>query len=422
MSGDRDVNIVYLHQYFNTPAMSGSTRSFEVAKRLVAKGHKVSVVTSVRLEAGVGQWSVTNEAGVEVHWLPVPYSNHMNYQERIKSFLRFAYESARRAASIPGDLIFATSTPLTIAIPGVFAAKRLTVPMVFEVRDLWPEVPIAIGALKNPVLRLPAQWLERWAYRNSEAVVALSPGMRDGVVRAGYDRARVAVIPNSSDNADFEVGEERRVAWRANRPWLGNRPLLTYPGTFGRVNGVDYIVPIAGRLKEIAPEVRILLIGDGAEKAAVQRMAAEAGVLNVNLFVEDSVPKAQMPDVFAGSDMICSFVIDIPELFANSANKVFDTFAAARPILINHGGWQAEIIGQTGCGLVTEGLSAEAAAQVLAERLQDPVWLAQAGKAAKRLATERFDRDVLVDQLNEVLIAAGKREGYRAQSIAPGIY
>lgn len=416
------MHIIYLHQYFNTPAMSGSTRSFEVAKRLVAKGHNVSVVTSLRSEVGAVQWSVTNEAGVEVHWLPVPYSNHMSYRDRIKAFLRFAYESARRAASISGDLVFATSTPLTIAIPGVFAAKRLTVPMVFEVRDLWPEVPIAIGALKNPVLRLPAQWLERWAYRNSEAVVALSPGMRDGVVRAGYDRARVAVIPNSSDNADFEVGEERRVAWRANRPWLGNRPLLTYPGTFGRVNGVDYIVPIAGRLKEIAPEVRILLIGDGAEKAAVQRMAAEAGVLDVNLFVEDSVPKAQMPDVFAGSDMICSFVIDIPELFANSANKVFDTFAAARPILINHGGWQAEIIGQTGCGLVTEGLSAEGAAQVLAERLQDPVWLAQAGKAAKRLATERFDRDVLVDQLNEVLIAAAKREGYRAQSIAPGIY
>lgn len=416
------MRIVYLHQYFNTPEMTGSTRSFEIARRLVMKGHAVSVVTSARSESCTAQWSVTNESGVEVHWLPVPYSNCMNFQDRIKAFLRFAYESARRAAAIPADLVFATSTPLTIAIPGVFAAKRLKVPMVFEVRDLWPEVPIAIGALKSPALRVPAQWLERWAYRNSEAVVALSPGMRDGVIRAGYDLARVAVIPNSSDNADFEVGDVRRVAWRAQRPWLGDRPLLTYPGTFGRINGVDYIVPIARRLKEIAPEVRILLIGDGSEKAAVQRMAVEAGVLDVNLFVEDSVPKAQMPDVFAGSDMICSFVIDIPELFANSANKVFDTFAAARPILINHGGWQAEIIGKTGCGLVTAGLSADAAAQLLADRLQDPVWLTRACGAAKRLATERFDRDLLVDQLNEVLIAAAKREGHRAQSIAPGIY
>lgn len=416
------MRIVYLHQYYNTPAMPGGTRSYEIARRLKGLGHAVTVVTSERSQSRGFEWVITDEEGVEVNWLPVPYSNHMGYGERVRAFARFAYESAKRAAAIPADLVFATSTPLTIAIPGVFAAKKLKVPMVFEVRDLWPEVPIAIGALKNPALRVLAQWLERWAYRNSEAVVALSPGMRDGVIRAGYDSARVAVIPNSSDNADFEVGEERRATWRAKRPWLGSRPLLTYPGTFGRINGVDYIVPIARKLKDIAPDVRILLIGDGVEKAAVQRMAAEAGVLDVNLFVEDSVPKAQMPDVFAGSDMICSFVIDIPELFANSANKVFDTFAAARPILINHGGWQAEIIGQTGCGLVTEGLSAEAAAQVLAERLQDPVWLAQAGKAAKRLATERFDRDVLVDQLNEVLIAAAKREGYRAQSIAPGIY
>lgn len=416
------MRIVYLHQYFNTLSMPGGTRSYEIARRLKSLGHAVTVVTSARSQGRGFEWLVTDEDGVEVNWLPVPYSNHMGYGGRVRAFARFAYESAIRAATIPADLVFATSTPLTIAIPGVFAAKKLKVPMVFEVRDLWPEVPIAIGALKNPALRMSAQWLERWAYRNSEAVVALSPGMRDGVIRAGYDSARVAVIPNSSDNADFEVGEERRATWRAKRPWLGSRPLLTYPGTFGRINGVDYIVPIARRLKEIAPEVRILLVGEGSEKAAVQRLAAEAGVLDVNLFVEDSVPKAQMPDVFAGSDMICSFVIDIPELFANSANKVFDTFAAARPILINHGGWQAEIIGKTGCGLVTGGLSADAAAQLLADRLQDPVWLTQAGGAAKRLATERFDRDLLVDQLNEVLIAAAKREGHRAQSIAPGIY
>lgn len=139
------MRIIYLHQYFNTPAMSGSTRSFEVAKRLVAKGHKVSVVTSVRSEGGAVQWSVTNEAGVEVHWLPVPYSNHMSYRGRIKAFLRFAYESARRAASISGDLVFATSTPLTIAIPGVFAAKRLTVPMVLRCETFGPRSQLRSG-------------------------------------------------------------------------------------------------------------------------------------------------------------------------------------------------------------------------------------------------------------------------------------
>lgn len=144
------MHIVYLHQYFNTPAMSGSTRSYEIARRLVSAGHRVSVVTSSRISDDRKGWVQSNESGIDVHWLAVPYSNRMAYGERISAFLRFAFGAARRAASLRGDVVFATSTPLTIAIPGVFAARKLKVPMVFEVRDLWPEVPIAIGALRNP--------------------------------------------------------------------------------------------------------------------------------------------------------------------------------------------------------------------------------------------------------------------------------
>jgi glycosyltransferase involved in cell wall biosynthesis len=400
--------------------MPGSTRSYEIARRLVDKGHTVSVVTSAR--AGLEKrWTVTNEAGIEVHWLGVHYSNHMAYRQRIGAFLSFAFHSARRAAAIRADLVFATSTPLTIAVPGVYAAKRSSVPMVFEVRDLWPEVPIAIGVLTNPAFKIAAKWLERWAYGNSEAVIALSPGMRDGVVRAGYDARRIAIIPNSSDVREFGVECDRRLAWRAKRPWLKDRPLLTYPGTFGRINGVDYLIPVARVLRDSFPELRILLIGDGVEKAAVQAKAAEANVLNVNVFFEDQVPKAEMPDVFAGSDMICSLVIDIPELFANSANKVFDTFAAGKPILINHGGWQAEIIRASGCGLVTAGLKFYEAAQLIGDRLKDKNWLARAGDASKKLALDHFGRDRLVDQLNEVLLAASKHEGHMASMIAPGV-
>lgn len=414
------MHIVYLHQYFNTPAMSGSTRSYEIARRLVSKGHKVSVVTSSRADARQSGWVQTSESGIDVYWLSVPYSNKMPYGERIKAFLRFAIGAARCAARLGGDVVFATSTPLTIAIPGVFSARKLKVPMIFEVRDLWPEVPVAIGALKNPVLRLVGQWMEKWAYRNSEAVIALSPGMRDGVVRAGYDPRRVAVIPNSSDNQEFTVSDARRNAWRARRGWLGDRPLLTYPGTFGKINGVRYLVSIAEILKTLSPDIRILLVGDGAEKGEVTRLAEEAGVLGVNLFIEDAVAKAEMPDVFAGSDMICSLVVDVPELFANSANKVFDTLAAGKPLLINHGGWQANFIDASACGVVTWGLSMHEAALRIIASLNDREWLARAGDASRRLAQNCFDRDQLVGQFLEVLLAAQRREGWRANTIAPG--
>ena len=194
------MKIIYLHQYFNTLEMSGGTRSYEMARRLAAAGHEVHMVTSWRSDDGRSpEWFVTDESGIKTHWLPVPYSNHMSYRERISAFFRFAFLAMSKAKELGGDVIFATSTPLTIAIPAVFASRKKKIPMVFEVRDLWPELPIAMGALRNPVLQWLAHRLERWAYKNAEAVVALSPGMKYGVVNTGYPANRVAVIPNSSD-------------------------------------------------------------------------------------------------------------------------------------------------------------------------------------------------------------------------------
>lgn len=203
------LKVIYLHQYFNTPDMSGGTRSYEMARRMVAAGHEVHMVTSTRdpnhRHAG---WFVSEEAGIQIHWYPVPYSNDMSYAQRMAAFWSFAIAARKKAIQLEGDVVFATSTPLTIALPAVPAARKKKIPMVFEVRDLWPEMPIAIGALNNPLLRFAARRLEHWAYKNSAAVVALSPGMKAGVVATGYPAERVAVIPNSSDNRDFAFDAE----------------------------------------------------------------------------------------------------------------------------------------------------------------------------------------------------------------------
>ena len=174
------MKILYLHQYFKTPGMAGGTRSFEMARRLVARGHEVHVVTA-RDAPGSRVWTYTQESGIDVHWCSVPYSNHMSYSRRIRAFAKFSRLAARRAASIEADVLFATSTPLSIVLPASYAARRQRIPMVFEVRDLWPELPIAVGALKNPLAIAAARWLERFAYRKATHVVALSPGMRDDV-------------------------------------------------------------------------------------------------------------------------------------------------------------------------------------------------------------------------------------------------
>jgi len=390
--------------------MPGGTRSYEFARRLVSMGHIVNMVTSWRENVQGAGWYTTIEAGITVHWLPVKYSNHMSYINRIKAFFTFAFASSLRAASIRSDIIFATSTPLTIALPAIYASHKLKVPMVFEVRDLWPELPIAIGALRNPLAIAMAKRLESLAYRNSTAIVALSPGIRMGILKSRYPSSRIAVIPNSSDNREFSLQKDTAMAWRKNRPWLGNRPLLVYAGAFGKINGVGYLVRIAIHLKNLAPNIRILLIGDGSEKEAIISYAKASQVFGINLFIENKIPKRDIPVVFAASDMLSSLFIDIKEMQSNSANKFFDALAAGKPVLINYGGWQAELISKAKCGIVTCRNNDWHDAAVITKFLLDKNWLLQAGHNAKQLALELFDRDILATQLASVLTNVNQKQ------------
>ncbi len=402
------MRIAYLHQYFNTPSMSGGTRSYEMARRLVARGHVVDMITSDQAGSpeGAAEWRTTEEAGIRVHWYPVPYSNHLGFRQRIVSFAKFARAAATRAASLDSDVIFATSTPLTIAIPALFAKRRTGKPMVFEVRDLWPDVPIALGAIRNPLAIAAARLLERAAYRNAEHVVALSPDMRDGVLRQAIDPSKVTIIPNSCDNDLFDVPASVGEAFRAQSPAIGSRPLVVYTGTLGVANGVDYLVRLAAAAAEIDPEIRFLIVGSGKEEEKVRSLARELGVLDRTLFMMPPVAKEQMPAVLSAADLAVSLVINLPEMAANSANKVFDALAAGRPVAVNHGGWLGDLIRERGIGLVLTPGEPEASARAVVEALRDARWCRAARLAARRAARETFDRDRLASRLEAVLCRA----------------
>ncbi|QKT04808.1 glycosyltransferase family 4 protein [Ectothiorhodospiraceae bacterium 2226] len=401
------MRIVYLHQYFNTPSMPGGTRSYEMARRLVSKGHEVNVITSSRDTNSCGTgWRVTRESGISVHWYPVPYSNSMGFSQRVRAFVQFALAAARRAGRMDCDLVFATSTPLTIALPAAFAARRRGVPMVFEVRDLWPELPVAIGALKNPVGIMLARMLERFAYRNARRVVALSPGMREGVIKAGYPARHVHVVPNSCDLDLFEHAADGGHRFRRTLDWLGDRPLVLYAGTLGAINGVGYLVEVAAAMREILPEARFLIVGEGREEQTVRSKARELGVLDETLFMMSAMPKDRMPEVLGAADVAVSLFIDLPEMWANSANKFFDALAAGRAVAINYGGWQAELLTCSGAGVVLPPNDARVAAERLAGLLGDRDSCREAGLKARQLGEERFSRNRLADELEAVLLEA----------------
>ena len=400
------MRVLYLHQYFTTPDMAGGTRSYEMARRLVEAGHTVHMITTDRegRSPGQRQWRRELVSGIDVHWLPVPYSNEFGYRARLRAFGDFAWRAAARAVEVGGDLVFATSTPLTIAIPGLYASRRLRVPMVFEVRDLWPEVPIAMGVVRNPVTIAAAYGLARAAYRHAAHVVALSDGLKEGVVRQGIPAERVSVIPNGCDCTLFDVSPEVGEAFRRRQEWLGDRPLVTYAGTLGPANGVGYLAQLAAEAQRLAPEVRFLVVGSGKEEPAIRRTAEELGVLGRNFFMMPSLPKREIPACLSATDLAVSLLIDVPGLGGPALpNKFFDALAARRPILINYEGSLAELLRTTGAGLVIPPADPCRGAAELCGFLRDPARVAHARRAAGDLAAGPFSRDRLAVELMAVL-------------------
>jgi glycosyltransferase involved in cell wall biosynthesis len=398
------MKIIYLHQYFNTPEMSGGTRSYEMARRFVAAGHEVHMITSSREKNNNSSgWVEEIVDGIHVHWLAVSYSNKMSFKARVLAFLKFAVASGIKAHRVGGDVIFATSTPLTIALPAVYASRRLKKPMVFEVRDLWPELPIAVGVIKNPVLKIAAKWLEGFAYKNADHVIALSPGMAEGVIKSGYPPDMVHIIPNSCDTNLFQVPQSEGQEFLNSHPKLQDGPLVLYAGTLGLINGVGYFVDIANAMLQIDPAVRFLIVGDGKEQDQIRRKAASAGLLGKNLWMMPPIPKSEMPQLLSAATICTSLFIDLPEMWNNSANKFFDALAAGRPIMINHEGWQANLIRETGAGIVVPSTDAVRSARLLHDFLSDPDRIKEAGQAAFYLAKNRFDRDDLAHNLLDVL-------------------
>ncbi len=401
------MKLLYLHQYFLTADEPGATRSYETAKRLVARGHRVEVITSDQKAAVTdhsnSDWHTKNIDGVNVHSIRVPYNNDMNFSQRMRAFGEFALKAGSYGSALDYDLVFATSTPLTIAIPAVRLSRIRAVPMVFEVRDLWPQVPIEIGALRNPLLRRAAMRLEKYAYDNASAIVGLSPGITASILER-FPHAAVETISNACDTDLFSPAETIRAHnYESRSGELPQKSLIVYAGTFGDANGVEYAVHVAKELERIAPDVALLLIGSGKNYTMVRELASQLGLLDKSVFVRESVPKKEMPHILSTAVLALSLFIDLPVLETNSANKFFDALASGTPVAINYGGWQAELINRTGCGLVLPPSEPENAALMIASFLEDESRVRDAGVAASQLAETDFSRDALVDKLAALL-------------------
>ncbi len=395
------MRILYFHQHFATPQGAGGTRSYEFARALIARGHQVTLVCGAHAQSGLQLpwdaqqgWSRGDVAGIDVISLPLAYANRDSLLRRAWVFTRFAWRSLQLALTKPYDLAFATSTPLTAALPGLAAKWLAGKPFVFEVRDLWPELPRALG-VRNPLLLGGMSVLEWSAYHAADACIGLAPGIVAGIAARAPAGQTIALIPNGSDLDLFHP----RLRAPLQLPGLQSGDFVAgFTGAHGPANGLTALLAVAQELQRRGDQrIKLVFIGDGKEKDTLRQAAAQAGLTNCLFF--DPVPKAQLGALTASFDCGLMVLKNVPAFYhGTSPNKFFDYAAAGIPIINNYPGWLAEIITQTGAGLVVPPDNPEAFADALQALAADPVRCQSAGRAARALAEQRFARADLADR------------------------
>jgi lipopolysaccharide/colanic/teichoic acid biosynthesis glycosyltransferase len=405
------MHILYIHQYFDTPRGAWGTRSYEMAGALLRAGHTVTMVcaSADRSETGVagpfvrGMRSGTVD-GINVIEIDLAYANGDSLLARASKFARYAIAASRIALTCDYDLIFASSTPLTVAVPGILARFLRRKPFVFEVRDLWPALPKAMG-MRNPAALLGMAALERAAYRNADAIVALAPGIADGVARTGYLRERIAIIPNGCDLDLFGKGEVIRPSTLRPDVFGHDDFVAVFAGAHGRANGLDALLPVAELLAVRGrSDIRLLLVGEGATKAFLREEAARRGL--GGLIFMDPMPKHKLAKLIRGCDLGLQLLADIPAFYdGTSPNKFFDYLAAGRPVLINYPGWLARAVRDADCGWTVPPDDPGAFVDALIDAADHREVLAARGQRASLLARTDYDREHLAAKLCAIVEA-----------------
>ena len=409
------MKVLYFHQHFSTPAGSAGIRSYGMSRRLVNRGHQVTIICGSYLGSNTGlAGPFTNGQrrgfvdGIEVIELGLEYSNADGFTKRTFTFLKYVTRGLKLVFTEEYDLIFATTTPLTVGIPGIVARWLKSKPFVFEVRDLWPELPKAMGVITNPFALGLMSLLEWVSYHSAHHVVALSPGIAKGVEKRGIAPSKISLIANG---CDFDIFDGDVESWRPEK--ISEDDLLVlFAGTHGIANGLVSVLNAARELKlRGRDDIKFLLIGQGKLKNALIDRADRDALCNI--IFHDPVSKKRLAGLMSASDVGLQILANIPVFYyGTSPNKFFDYISASLPVLNNYPGWLADMIEINNCGFTIPPDDPVAFADALEDAASNRADLAIKGARGKKLAVLEFDRQKLadkwVDDLEAVYLKIGK--------------
>jgi len=400
------MKILYIHQYFHLPSEPGGTRSYWIAKELIGRGHEVTMITSTN------NYSHPNPGvevidGIKVIYVKNEYSNYMSPLKKVRSFFRFLRLAIKEGCKQRDvDMVYATSTPLTIGYVALRLKAKKGFPYVFEVRDLWPEFPIQVGAIKNKLAIKFLRRMERRIYEKSEHVVALSPGMQEGVIAAGTPKWKISMIPNMSKPDEFFPHDvDREVVDQFGLDL--NKCNVIHFGAMGEANALDYVVDAAKELKEMGREdVNFVFMGYGATQPKLEKMVADYRLDNVQFLGNHGM--STVIEVVNVCDMSIITFKNLPILATNSPNKLFDSLSAGKPIIVNSPGWTKDLVEKNDCGFFVHPDNPKELADKIMEVKDNKLLLEKWGKNARVLSETIYDKKILSAQVVETIERAFK--------------
>lgn len=394
------MKVLYFHQHFTTPSIGGATRSYEFARRLIEKGHSVSVVCGEYAKLNLPATTVKgmyrgDVDGIDVIQIALPYSNSDSIAKRAWIFLKFGIMGINVAMKEEYDILFSTSTPLTAGIPGIFMkyfGKKKK--FIFEVRDLWPELPKALG-MKNPFLLWGMSVLEKISYSKADACVGLSPGICEGIAKRSQKDKLITLIPNGCDLDLFVPGDRAALVLEGIKP---TDTVAVFTGAHGIANGLHSVLNAAEVLKKKARlDIVLVFIGDGKMKPELVARVVKDNLSSCRFY--DSMPKSELNKIVANADIGMMILENVPAFYyGTSPNKFFDYISSGLPVLNNYPGWLADIIEENNCGLVVPPNNAEAFANALIKLADDRKLAIAYGENSRKLAESKFSRNELADK------------------------
>jgi len=401
------MNILLLHQYFLEEDDSGGSRWNEMAKVWTESGHDVTVLAGMvhanksekRPEYKGIYFKKKQQGKIKVWRSHVSEAYNKSFIGRLWGYFSFMFSSLWAGifkTREKFDVAIVTSPPLFVGVSGYIISRIKRIPLVFEVRDLWPESAIDAGLLKNKMIIKLAWWFEGFIYKKAKLINVLTPAFKEILIeKKNVPEEKIIFIPNAADfTLSYELLQNFDAVKFRKEHQLEGKLILTYVGAHGIANHLIQVIEAAELMKD--RPVIFQLIGDGMQKKMLQEEVINRKLQNVR-FV-DSVPKTEIFKYILASDVGMSVLKKADTFKTIYSNKTFDYMSCKKPILMAIDGVSRKLVIDAKAGYYVEPENREEYVKVVDEYLKHPAKMIEQGENGYRYAKENFDRNVLAKQ------------------------